>query len=65
MAQELLTCTNGEINVSDIIDAVNELIESCNGVVDCCEKYSQGDVIRTYVVGNVMYMTNDGSDPHP
>jgi len=63
---DLLTCDGkGEIKVDDIIKAINDLLLSCESITTCCEKYSAGDVIRTYVVENKMWMTNDGSDPRP
>ena len=63
---DLLVCNgDGEVAVDDIITAINSLVGSCETLTTCCEKYSVGDVIRTHVVGNVMYMTNDGSDPAP
>ncbi len=62
---DLITCVDGEVAVDDIIDAINSLLISCEEVSACCEIHSAGDVIRTYVSGNVLYMTNDGSDPMP
>jgi len=63
---DLLTCDgNGEIEVDDIVSAINKLLVDCETITACCEKYSVGDVIRIHKVDNVMYMTNDGSDPTP
>lgn len=56
---------NGEVSVQDIVDNVNQLIDACNEAKVCCDKYSVGDVIRVHKVDNIMYMTNDGSDPTP
>ena len=54
---------NGEVEVADILTNINQLISSCNEASTFCDKYKNADVIRVLKVGNVMYMTNDGSEP--
>lgn len=56
---------NGEVEVDDIVKNINDLVTACNVAKACCDKYGAGDVIRIHKVNNVMYMTNDGSDPTP
>lgn len=56
---------NGEVLVNDLMVLVNSLVDACNEAKACCDKYSVGDVVRIHRVDNVMYMTNDGSDPTP
>ena len=66
MACDSLACdANGEIEVDDILTAINCIVTQCESMEDMCEKYSKGDIIRTYTIGNILYMTNDGSDPRP
>lgn len=60
-----IVCVDGEVEVSLIIDTINAFADACNEAKACCDKYSVGDVIRVHKVDNVMYMTNDGSDPVP
>lgn len=60
-----IVCVDGEVDVSLIIDTINAFTVACNEAKACYDKYSVGDVIRVYKVDNVMYMTNDGSDPTP
>lgn len=60
-----IVCVDGEVEVAEMIVAINELLASCELMTACCEKYSVGDVIRIHKVGNEMWMTNDGSDPTP
>lgn len=65
MADQLVCNSNGEVEVEDILAAINELLTKCEEVSECCEIHSVGDVIRIHKDGNQMWMTNDGSDPTP
>ena len=63
-----VTCdANGEVKVADIIENINQLVASCDEFAIFHDKYKDADVIRIFKVPgeNVMYMTNDGSDPDP
>lgn len=56
---------NGEVLVSDIVDNINQLVAACAEAQACCSALEVGDIIRVHRVDNIMYMTNDGSDPTP
>jgi len=61
-------CINGEVEVRDILDTINCIIDGCTLIETCCDDMKTYNKIRTYRepgVPNVLYMTDDGSDPHP
>ena len=63
-----LACSSGQIEVVDIIETINCMAAKCSTVEICCNEVKTKNKIRTYRasgVPHVLYMTDDGSDPHP
>jgi hypothetical protein len=63
---DYLACNGkGEILVMDIITMINKLIGKVRDIEDCCSQMRNKSFIRTYRSDNILYITDDGSDPHP
>ena len=63
-----IQCSNGEVETALILSTINCLIDSLTALEACCDTVSSKNKIRTYRapgVPNILYMTDDGSDPHP
>ncbi len=64
LAPPPLVCdANGEILVEDIIRTINELIQDCEDLEDCCKDMQARSHILTERVGNTLYITDDGTPP--
>jgi len=60
---EQIKCSSNLFHLQKIIDKINNMqkMELC--ILECCDQINDGEVIRSLLVGDRLYLTNDGSNP--
>ena len=63
MKVDKIICKDNLLNLSDIMRKINDLSYCCNEMETCCNILQHGEVIRGIIVGDRVFLTNDGSAP--
>jgi len=60
---ELKCDSNGEIEIGQIISTINKIIVLLKQFEECCDHLKTALRVKTLREGNILYMTDDGTEP--
>ena len=58
-----IVCTNNETTIQVLLDKLKDLNLCCEFLSGCCTTLHEGAVMRAVLIGDKVYMTDDGTKP--